>query len=61
MPGTDFMVVDFATGEPLPLGERGGIVVRGQLHPDRRRPARLGGDGDGRIRSPGSSWSKPSR
>ncbi|MGY0022202.1 AMP-binding protein [Streptomyces sp. cg35] len=29
VPGTDFMVVDFATGRPLPLGERGEIVVRG--------------------------------
>ncbi|MFI8992912.1 AMP-binding protein [Streptomyces sp. NPDC053542] len=29
VPGTDIMVVDFATGEPLPLGERGEIVVRG--------------------------------
>ncbi|MFJ4715407.1 AMP-binding protein [Streptomyces sp. NPDC088785] len=29
VPGTDFMVVDFATGTPLPLGERGEIVVRG--------------------------------
>ncbi|MET8473068.1 AMP-binding protein [Streptomyces sp. NPDC006422] len=29
VPGTDFMIVDFATGEPLPLGERGEIVVRG--------------------------------
>ncbi|MYW63419.1 AMP-binding protein [Streptomyces sp. SID8379] len=29
VPGTDFMVVDFATGAPLPLGERGEIVVRG--------------------------------
>ncbi|MFJ8931450.1 AMP-binding protein [Streptomyces sp. NPDC102364] len=29
VPGTDFMVVDFTTGEPLPLGERGEIVVRG--------------------------------
>ncbi|WP_037771342.1 AMP-binding protein [Streptomyces sclerotialus] len=29
VPGTDVMVVDFATGEPLPLGERGEIVVRG--------------------------------
>ncbi|MCQ4206210.1 AMP-binding protein [Streptomyces longispororuber] len=29
VPGTDFMVVDFHTGAPLPLGERGEIVVRG--------------------------------
>ena len=29
VPGTDIMVVDFRTGEPLPLGERGEIVVRG--------------------------------
>ncbi|MDQ1006518.1 long-chain acyl-CoA synthetase [Streptomyces sp. V4I23] len=29
VPGTDFMVTDFATGEPLPLGEPGEIVVRG--------------------------------
>ncbi|MFF1911912.1 AMP-binding protein [Streptomyces sp. NPDC058239] len=29
VPGTDFVVVDFTTGEPLPLGERGEIVVRG--------------------------------
>ncbi|MFF7579219.1 hypothetical protein ACFZBE_30215 [Streptomyces sp. NPDC008061] len=29
MPGADFMVVDFTTGEPLPLGEAGEIVVRG--------------------------------
>ncbi|MFI5664454.1 AMP-binding protein [Streptomyces sp. NPDC051684] len=29
VPGTDFMIVDFTTGEPLPLGERGEIVVRG--------------------------------
>ncbi|POX43236.1 acyl-CoA synthetase [Streptomyces sp. Ru73] len=29
VPGTDIMVTDFATGEPLPLGERGEIVVRG--------------------------------
>ncbi|MBO1332223.1 AMP-binding protein [Streptomyces sp. VRA16 Mangrove soil] len=29
VPGTDFMVVDFVTGAPLPLGERGEIVVRG--------------------------------
>ncbi|QNS07662.1 AMP-binding protein [Streptomyces xanthii] len=29
VPGTDFMVVDFVTGDPLPLGERGEIVVRG--------------------------------
>ncbi|MGP4002420.1 AMP-binding protein [Streptomyces sp. 8N706] len=28
VPGTDFMVVDETTGEPLPLGERGEIVVR---------------------------------
>ncbi|MFJ7945923.1 AMP-binding protein [Streptomyces sp. NPDC096354] len=29
VPGTDFMVVDFTTGEPMPLGEPGEIVVRG--------------------------------
>ncbi|WP_411087207.1 AMP-binding protein [Streptomyces sp. 061-3] len=29
VPGTEFMVVDFTTGEPLPLGEPGEIVVRG--------------------------------
>ncbi|MFG2888609.1 AMP-binding protein [Streptomyces sp. NPDC048248] len=29
VPGTDILVVDFVTGEPLPLGERGEIIVRG--------------------------------
>lgn len=29
VPGTDVAVVSFATGEPLPLGETGEIVVRG--------------------------------
>ncbi|WP_030925580.1 AMP-binding protein [Streptomyces sp. NRRL B-24720] len=29
MPGADFMVVDFTTGEPLPLGEADEIVVHG--------------------------------
>lgn len=29
VPGTEFMVVDFTTGEPLPLGEPGEILVRG--------------------------------
>lgn len=28
VPGTEFMVVDPETGEPLPLGERGAIVIR---------------------------------
>ncbi|MET8244176.1 AMP-binding protein [Streptomyces sp. NPDC005202] len=29
VPGTEFMIVDFTTGRPLPLGEPGEIVVRG--------------------------------
>ncbi|MET7934141.1 AMP-binding protein [Streptomyces sp. NPDC005322] len=29
VPGTDVMVVDFVTGRPLPLGERGEIIIRG--------------------------------
>ena len=29
VPGTDVMVTDFRTGEPLPLGEHGEIVLRG--------------------------------
>ncbi|GAB2790760.1 AMP-binding protein [Streptomyces daliensis] len=29
VPGTDIMVVGFGTGEPLPLGEQGEIVLRG--------------------------------
>jgi long-chain acyl-CoA synthetase len=29
VPGTELMVVDFTTGEPMPIGEPGEIVVRG--------------------------------
>jgi long-chain acyl-CoA synthetase len=29
VPGTDIAVVSFTTGEPVPLGEVGEIVVRG--------------------------------
>ena len=56
VPGTDSMVVDFATGEPLPLGEPGEIVVRGRPSPPqrahRRCPARVGGRGDGGVQGP---------
>lgn len=29
VPGTDFLIVDFTTGEPLPIGEPGEIIVSG--------------------------------
>ncbi|MER7810678.1 hypothetical protein [Streptomyces sp900116325] len=52
MPGTDFMVVDFTTGEPQRLGEAGEIVVRGPsvLTRYRKSPAaNAAGLRDGRL------------
>ncbi|WP_392757818.1 hypothetical protein [Streptomyces sp. LN590] len=60
------MVVDFATGEPLPLGEPGEIVVRGPSVPTPARsppmPCTSGRPRRWRrTRSPGSSSSTASR